>query len=184
MGFFGLLIPPQYRLAIEITILVIYTGTTVHLTAKYINNSWEAKQAEQIKAASILKTKLDSQVSDLKDNLAEAAQQNEVTKNEALEKISTLERSLRDTINTRGLRDPGRLQRCSSQTDTSSKTGVPSESGQDEHPQLSAGLSEFLLREFTAAQTVTVDREQCYDDYASTIDQVNAYADKVEGAKK
>ena len=184
MGFFGLLIPPQYRLAIEIGILVLYTGTTVHLTSKYINNAWEAKQAEQIKTASILKSKLETEVSNLKDNLAESAQQIEAHKRESLQKIDTLESTLRSTIATRGLRDPGRLQRRSCPSDTTGQGRVSTESGQDEHPELSAGLSEFLLREFNAADKVAADREECYDRYEAIIDQVNAYADKVANIKR
>lgn len=184
MGFFGLLIPPQYRLAIEIGILVIYTGTTIHLTAKYVNNAWEAEQAHQIKEASILKSKMETEASNLKDALFNATQQHEADKNEAVKKITDLEHDLRDRIATNGLRDPGRLQRRSCQTATPAVSGVPAQSadtgGEEEHPELSRELSDFLLRQFTSAQTVVVDREQCRDDFTSVIDQVNAYADKIE----
>jgi hypothetical protein len=188
MGFLGLLIPPQYRLAIEIAVLVIYTGATVHITSTFINNKWEAKQAEQVRDAAILKTKLETEASNLKDALFNTTQQHEADKNEAVQKINNLEHDLRQRAATNGLRDPGRLQRRSCQTPTPAVPGVPSQpadgGSEEEHPELSGRLSEFLLRKFSDASQVVVGREQCRDDFTSMIDQVNAYADRVEGLKK
>ena len=184
MSFLGLLIPPQYKLAIEIAILLAYTGATVHVTYKYVNNTWLAEQAEQVREASILKSKLEAENALLKDALTQSSQQVEVTRRESLKKIDDLESSLRNTVATRGLRDPGRLQRRSCQTDTPNQTSVPETAGQEEHPELSAGLTDFLLRKFNAADKVVVDREECYDKYEADIEAINAYADKVEGIGK
>jgi hypothetical protein len=184
MSFLGLLIPPQYKLAIEIAVLLAYTGATVNITYKYVNDTWRAEQAEQIKAASVLKDQLNAANSKLQETLAESTQQVEVTRRESLQKIDTLESSLRTAIANRGLRDPGRLQRRSCQTDTANQTGVSETAGQEEHPELSAGLTEFLLRKFTDADKVVVDREECYNKYEADIDAVNAYADQVEGLHK